>query len=106
VIGVNIECVGSFKSHFASLMMDSVVSKMNDRHLRTWFDILQQYQITDSPLNVRVYREMCENTNLQVNGSLLKSQGFQLQHKWMSVQLLDEVLKSHIEEEYLPKKLL
>jgi hypothetical protein len=98
--------VGSFKSHFASLMMDSVVSKMNDRHLRTWFDILQQYEITDSPLNVRVYREMCENTNLQVNGSLLKSQGFQLQHKWMSVQLLDEVLKSHIEEEYLPKKLL
>jgi len=106
VVGVSIECVGSFKSHFASLMLDSVISKMNDRHLRTWFEILQQHKIPDSPLNVKVYREMCENTNLSVNGSLIRSEGFKIQHKWMSVQLLDDVVKSYIEEEYLPKQLL
>lgn len=98
----DIECVGNLKSHLVKIKFDSVIAEMNDRHMRWWFAACQKYNITNSPVNVMVYKDQLEQYSLCIDGSTIKKLGFEYQHPNFTNDDIIEPLKFLMEQNFYP----
>jgi hypothetical protein len=81
---------GSIMSSLAQLKLEELVEEANDGHLAPWNEMLRNANVSATPLNPYLEKELLYNNPLCVDGSKLKSTGFQCSCPTMTKELLDD----------------
>ena len=103
IFKIDVECVGTVKSYFAKLKIDGLVSEMNKKHCKWWFESLEKFDLDkNGPVNINIYKEMIENYELCVDGSAIKKLGFEYKHPKLTTDELGRLIQELIDNKYMP----
>ncbi|CAG2167442.1 unnamed protein product [Oppiella nova] len=83
--------------------IEELVEEINEKHLLGWSELCGQHNITNTPINPYLYKEMLQNYSLCLNGEKLKSLGFTHKRPKMTKELILEIIKDYMEMQLFPK---
>lgn len=95
---------GSIMSNLAQLKLEELVDEANDGHLGPWNEMLRECGISSTPLNPYLEKELLYNNSLSVDGSKIKSLGFQCSCPIVTAELLKDSLAYWINLGLFPKR--
>jgi len=91
-----------FWGSFVSTIGKSMVEDVNDKHLRPWSELCQKAGITVTPLTPYLDPELLYNNSLSVDGSTIEGTGFRYDVPNVTVELLREQLRYHLDQHLFP----
>jgi len=106
IFGIKTGFLGNMKSKVAtSVAMRTVAETANDKHLKPWSDLCKEKGITTTPLTPYLDEELLYENPLCVDGNAITTTGFNYKHPKVTVDLVKESLKYHINNKSFPADL-
>lgn len=106
LFGIKTGFLGNMKSKVAtSVAMKTVAETANDKHLKPWSDLCKEKGITTTPLTPYLDEELLYDNPLCVDGSAITSTGFKYEKPHVTIDLVKDSLKYHINNKSFPADL-
>lgn len=94
---------GTFVSSMSKVNFKGIVEDVNDKHLKPWSELCQKAGIKVTPLTPYLDPELLYNNSLAVDGSAIEATGFKYEVPNMTVDLIREQLKYHVDQNLFPQ---
>jgi nucleoside-diphosphate-sugar epimerase len=105
IFGIKTSCMGSTQTNLAkaALSMKRVAEGANEKHLTPWSELCKAKGITNTVLSPYVDEELLYHNSLSIDGSAIKTTGFEYKHPKVTKEALLEVIKHFQDLGYFPK---
>lgn len=102
LFGIQTGFLGSIISNMAKLNLRGMAEDVNDKHLKPWSEMCKAAGIQSTPLTPYLDPELLYNNSLCVDGSAIEATGFNYQFPNVTVDLLREQIRYHIDQHLFP----
>jgi len=104
IFGIKTSFMGNMKSKLAtSVAMKTVAETVNEKHLKPWSDLCKSKDIVNTPLTPYLDEELLYNNETSVDGSKIKSTGFEYKHPKVEESTLRETIQGFIDLKSFPQ---
>lgn len=97
---------GSVLSNLAKLHMSGATEESNEKHLAPWSEACSRDNVSNTPLSPYLDQELLYNRHLRLDGTKLRTLGFDYHVPRLTLELLREVVQDYVSSGQFPPSLL